>query len=264
MFGLLYRCLHTLQCHSTGTETSIRLTQCQWWNPEQLGSYTKHKTVCIFHGILLSVSRIILASNSMTLIFQRIFEMTAVISGRHPWNEVWAGSGNYVWHFVFQFTYISIRRQPLQISLLTHWGRDKMAATFQTSSNAFLSMKIVVFWLKFHWIMFATVQFTIIQHCFRQWLGAEQATSHCLNQWWPSLVTHICVSRPQWVNVLHQRFLIQHIQSVHLTSNTKSVYTYGSILCRTLSQSQQTIYLLNRISNETDKKSTIQERYEKW
>ena len=26
-----------------------------------------------------------------------------------------------------------------------------------------------------------------------------QATSHYLNQWWPSLPTHICITRPQWV-----------------------------------------------------------------
>ena len=31
---------------------------------------------------------------------------------------------------------------------------------------------------------------------------AEQATSHYLNQWWHSLLTHICVTRPQEVNTL--------------------------------------------------------------
>ena len=56
------------------------------------------------------------------------------------------------------------------------------------------------FRLKFHWSLFLRVQLTIFQHWFRQWLGAEQATSHYLNQWWPSSTTHICVTRPQWVN----------------------------------------------------------------
>ena len=28
--------------------------------------------------------------------------------------------------------------------------------------------------------------------------GANQAISHCLNQWWHSLLTHICAIRPQW------------------------------------------------------------------
>ena len=52
--------------------------------------------------------------------------------------------------------------------ILTHWGRDKMDAISQTTfSRAFSSMKIVVFWLNFHWNMFARVQLTIIQHWIR-------------------------------------------------------------------------------------------------
>ena len=42
----------------------------------------------------------------------------------------------------------------------------------------------VEFLLKFQWSLFPRVQFTIFQHWFRQWLGAVQATSHYLNQWW--------------------------------------------------------------------------------
>ena len=30
--------------------------------------------------------------------------------------------------------------------------------------------------------------------------GTDQATSHYLNQWWPCLLMHICVTWPQWVN----------------------------------------------------------------
>ena len=51
---------------------------------------------------------------------------------------------------------------------LTHWGRDEMDAISQTPfSRAFSSKKIVVFWLNFHWNMFARVQLTIFQHWFR-------------------------------------------------------------------------------------------------
>ena len=68
---------------------------------------------------------------------------------------------------------------------LTHWGRDKMAAISQTTlSNGFSWMKMLEFRLRFHWSLFLRVQITIIQHCFRWWLGAGQATSHYLNQWW--------------------------------------------------------------------------------
>ena len=72
-----------------------------------------------------------------------------------------------------------------ELTLLTHWGRDKMDAISQTTfSCAFSLMKIAVFWLNFHWNMFARVQLTIIQHWLRWWLGADQVTSHYLNQWW--------------------------------------------------------------------------------
>ena len=44
---------------------------------------------------------------------------------------------------------------------LTHWGRDKMAAISQTTfSNAFSSMKMIEFRLKFQWSLFPRVQLT--------------------------------------------------------------------------------------------------------
>ena len=68
---------------------------------------------------------------------------------------------------------------------LTHWGWDKMAAVSQTTlSNAFSWMKMLEFGLRFHWSLFPRVQLTIFHHWFRWWLGADQATSHYLNQWW--------------------------------------------------------------------------------
>ena len=77
--------------------------------------------------------------------------------------------------FINSFLYVS----------LTHWGRDKMAAISQTTfSSAFSWMKIYKFRLGFHWSLFLRVQLTIFQNWFRQWLGAVQATSHYLNQWW--------------------------------------------------------------------------------
>ena len=53
------------------------------------------------------------------------------------------------------------------IPALTHWGRDKMAATSQTTlSNAFSWMKISEFRLEFHWSLFPSAQLTIFQHWF--------------------------------------------------------------------------------------------------
>ena len=71
------------------------------------------------------------------------------------------------------------------VNILTHWGLDKVVAILQTKlSNTFSWMKILEFWLNFHWSLFLWVQLTIFQHWFRQWLDANHATSHWLNQCW--------------------------------------------------------------------------------
>ena len=77
---------------------------------------------------------------------------------------------------------------PPQFNILkstsTHWGRDKMAAFSQTThSNEFSGMKILEFRLNFHWNLFLRVLSTIFHYWFWWWLGADQATSHYLNQW---------------------------------------------------------------------------------
>ena len=71
-------------------------------------------------------------------------------------------------------TRLSIFSQLLQ---LTHWGRDKMAAIFQTIFwNAFSCMKSVEFGLTFHWSVLLRIRLMIFQHWFRQWLGTNQVT----------------------------------------------------------------------------------------
>ena len=52
---------------------------------------------------------------------------------------------------------------------------------------------------KFDWNMLPMSQWIINHHRLRQWLGADQATINCLNQYQHSGLTHICVIRPQWV-----------------------------------------------------------------
>ena len=64
-------------------------------------------------------------------------------------------------------------------------GRDKRAAMFQTTFlNAFSWVKMYQFRLRFHWNLFQRFKLTMFQHWFKWWLGADQATSHYLNQWW--------------------------------------------------------------------------------
>ena len=65
---------------------------------------------------------------------------------------------------------------------LTHLPLDKMAAISQTMcSNAFSWMKSFVFWFKYHWSWFLSVQLAISKHWLGPWLSAEQATNHYLN-----------------------------------------------------------------------------------
>ena len=60
-----------------------------------------------------------------------------------------------------------------------------MAASYQTTFwNASFWMKMFEFWLRFHWNLFLRFELAIFQHWFRQLLGADQATSHYLNQGW--------------------------------------------------------------------------------
>ena len=94
--------------------------------------------------------------------------------------------------------FVAITGKVLSFSCLNTLRPRHMAAILQTTfSNAFSWMKMYELWQS----LFLGVQFTTFQHWFWLWLGADQATSHYLNQWWSCLLTHICVTRPQWVNI---------------------------------------------------------------
>ena len=58
-------------------------------------------------------------------------------------------------------------------------------------SNAFPCIEMWQIWVTFDRSFYLRVQLTLSKHCFRWRLGAEQATSDYLSQWWPSELTHI-------------------------------------------------------------------------
>ena len=79
----------------------------------------------------------------------------------------------------------------------------------------FSLMKMFEFCLRFDWSLFLRLKWTVFQHWFRWWLGANQATSHNLIQWWYSLLAHKWVTRPQWIKMPNcveyiQRYLPSH------------------------------------------------------
>ena len=61
--------------------------------------------------------------------------------------------------------------------------------------------KINEFRLTFLCKLFLSEKFTIFEHCFFCWIGADQLTTHYLISLMVSLLTNICVTRPQWVKL---------------------------------------------------------------
>ena len=83
---------------------------------------------------------------------------------------------------------------------LTHWGRDKMADISQTAfSNAFPWMKICEQII--HWSLFLRVKLTISQIMAWRRPGDKPLSEPML----VILLTHMCVTRPQWVKWWEQR-----------------------------------------------------------
>ena len=90
--------------------------------------------------------------------------------------------------------------------LSTHWDQDKMATIFQmTFSNAFSWMKIYWFLLRFHWSLFPKCPTenipALVQIMAWHWSGDRPLSEPMM----VSLLMHICVTLPQWVNTLRQR-----------------------------------------------------------
>ena len=59
-------------------------------------------------------------------------------------------------------------------------------------------------------------QLAISQRWFRWWLGAEHATRHCLNQWWPRSLTRTCITWPYDIPIPTTHRVIWHKHPVLL------------------------------------------------
>ena len=87
----------------------------------------------------------------------------------------------------------------------TLWPRqDKMAPISQTTfSNAFSWLKMYKFQLRFHWSLFPRVKFTIFHPALVQIMAWHRPGDKPLSE--PMMIillTHICVTQPQWVNYM--------------------------------------------------------------
>ena len=83
----------------------------------------------------------------------------------------------------------------------------KMTTISQISIFRYIFANEFSLYLEFQWHLLLRVQLTVSQPCLSLWLGAEQATSHYLNQRWPSWPTHLCGTR-RWGDKLKLRALI--------------------------------------------------------
>ena len=125
--------------------------------------------------------------------FRRIkfsrFTLPRIILARNwPWST---------WYILCRIGCFTIFLITASVLALTHWDRDKMSALSQTTlSNAFSWMQMLEFRLKCHLNLFIRVQLTIFQHC--RLAGAKPLSEPMVVR----LPTHICVTRPQWINAV--------------------------------------------------------------
>ena len=135
--------------------------------------------------------------------------------------------------------------QPLRLVVLAHWGRVKMAAICADDilKCIFLNKKWISIKISLKCIpkgpidnMTALVQ-----------IMAWRRTDHYLNQWWPRLPIHMCVTRPQWVN----RWVVKSLYGLNppclndvFAPKLVPYQMHDSRVCRTSSISSILIYEL--------------------
>ena len=89
---------------------------------------------------------------------------------------------------------------------LTHWGRDKVDAISQmTFSSQYSWMKMLELRLKFHWSLFLRVQLTMFPALVQIMAWRPSGDKPLSEPMMVSSLTHICVTRPQWVNNIWNR-----------------------------------------------------------
>ena len=138
-----------------------------------------------------------------------------------PCLYVHSGSIWCVWYLMlYQLISWSLKSMRLSdkplasIGNLTHWARDKMAAIFQTIFSSVFSMKMYEFRLTFHWSMFLGVQLTIFQHWVQVMVWRRPGDKPLSEPMMVILPTHICVTRPQWVNCFANSSAIMLIREI--------------------------------------------------
>ena len=86
--------------------------------------------------------------------------------------------------------------------ILAYWGRDEIDAIVQTTfSNAFSWMKMYEFRLRFHWNLFLKFQVNNMPALVQIMAWSRPGDKPLCEPMIVVLLTHICVTRPQWVKI---------------------------------------------------------------
>ena len=124
-----------------------------------------------------------------------------VLPGGYYWNYC---SGGLSFHSSCCDLFEIIEPLLLNWLHLTHWGRNKMAAISKTTlSIAFSSMKMFEFRLKFHWSFVPKCPINNIPALVQIMAWCCSGNKPLSESMVVSLLTHICVTRPQCVKRHH-------------------------------------------------------------
>ena len=112
----------------------------------------------------------------------------------------WMISNKYV-HTYFMYRCVQISSL---FSSLTHWGRDIIATISQTTfSNAFSWKEMYEFCLRFRWFFSPNVRSNNIPPLVPIMAWRRSGDKPLSEPMMDSILTHICVTRPQWINAIH-------------------------------------------------------------
>ena len=114
------------------------------------------------------------------------------------------------------------------VKSLTHWGRDQIDTISQTTfPNAFSRMKMNEFRLGFHWSLFSPrislkfvpkVRINNIPALVQIMAWRRPGDKPLSEPMMASILTHICVTRPQWVKET------THLWKVNIKSKKRHIY----------------------------------------
>ena len=132
---------------------------------------------------------------------------------------------------------------------LTHWGRGKVAAIFQTTLlNEFSWMKMYKFRLRFHWSLFPQINNipALVQIMAWRRPGVKPLSEPMM----VNLLRHLCVTRPQWVNSMRPSDAYMRLYNIPTLVQIMACHRhYLNQCCHIVNYTVRSIFQWNFIQN---------------